>query len=423
MRIAMVTRELTPYTSPDADRGRAAACAAVELAAAFVSQGHEVHAVAPLAAGLDLQALGLARRLRPLAVAGPDGGASAWHRYDGRSARGVEVHLLERTTPEDGDTEEEEARDFCRAAAGLLGTLGTGTLWCWAWDRECAPLAIDGAVLDGAGGPLLRHLLVLTGAGEWTAGLASAVEAHERLVFVGRRIVDHYRDRVPVFGRLREEGRLIEIPCPVPARPSLTAADKADRKAALQLRQGLPVRPDIPLAVVPPGSERVAGSLPRILRQDLQIVVGAEAGVPAELAERYPDRLRLVGGGSSPEELLEAADLALIASDPRGATRAMSRGALPVVAPSDSEGVVDLAPDLSSGSGAIAEDDSVAALEEAFDRALGAFHRGGSFRTLSERIQRYPITWPAAASQLALSMAEPVSESEDPTPAPPSTGT
>ncbi|HUT78825.1 MAG TPA: hypothetical protein VM285_14105, partial [Polyangia bacterium] len=266
MRIAIVTREFAPYTGhtpagqdPDREPGSAAA----DLAAALVSLGHEVHAVARLGSGIDTEAHGLARRLRPLAVGGP-GGATSWHRFDGLSASSVRVHLL---APIAGDSDPEGREDravgpgFPRAAVEVVRTLGPGTTWCCSWNPECATVAVADATGGDPDGRVLRHLLVLAAVGDWSSRLAADIEAHERVVIIGNAVAAHWQDRSPVFRRLLEEGRLTVFPTPVPISRMLPAATKAEIKAALQLRHGLPVRADLPLAVVTDRAADVAGLL------------------------------------------------------------------------------------------------------------------------------------------------------------------
>jgi hypothetical protein len=414
MRIAMVTRELAPFvTKPEAH-------AAADLAAALVALGHEVHVVALLGPGVETEAHGLARRLRPLAVDGPEG-PEAWQRFDGQTAGGVSLHLI---APVAGDGEP-AGRDhrFPQAAVELARSLGPGTTWCCSWGQACAPVAVAGATGGNPDGRVLRHLLVLAATEEWSARLAADIEAYERVVLIGNAVADHWQALNPVFRRLLDEGRLTVFPTPVRRAQAVPAAARAELKAALQLRHGLPVRADLPLAVITNGAAGVAGLLHRILRQDVQVALAAGDGSPAPLAERYPDRLLIAAADLPRERLFAAADIAVIVGEPNAAIHAMSQGAVPVVGPGDTEGVVDLAPDLSSGSGAVAESTGAEALFEAFGRAIGAFRRGASFRALSERIQGYPPAWPQVASHFAQAMTEPVSEPVDSTPGPPPTAT
>ncbi len=364
------------------------------LSSALVAAGHEVHAVAPLGVDVDPAAHSLARRLRPIEVRETGGDPRSWRRFDGRSPTGIHLHLLR---PEDGK-EERGSEPFFRVASELIASLGDEEAWCVTrglasglvarLDRERRPQAPR------------RHLLLLVAGDEDV--VEESLAAADRVAILGRAAADRIlaEDATPIAGMLAS-GRIVPLPVAVPDRGRLGWRDKAELKAKLQLSVGLPVRPEIPLVAIEALSIAGRDLLPRALRENLQVVALARSEQAIrELLERYPDRLRSLASEDEWSCALEGVDLAVVADRPQRTALAISRGAVPITTAACAEGVVEIAPDLSSGSGAIARDEPPSALTEAFQRGISAFHRGEEFRALQERIQGYAVSWKRLAELL-----------------------
>jgi len=393
MRIVMAAAEIAPYLDTSGLGTDVAA-----LSASLASRGHEVHAIAPLPSAANAEAQSLARRLRPIRVAGPDGERS-FVRYDGRTAAGIEVHLLDGTEP-DGERGDDYWDAFGAASIEVVDSLGREGTWCVSWNAECASVPVrDREVGEGAG----SHLFVVHRVDD--AGLDRidrALAASDRALIAGRATSDAFLSRgLRSLERMMKRGHACGTTTPVPASGEVHRSDKASAKAALQATVCLQVRRDAPLVLfAEPVSDALASALSRFLRGDVQAVVtpGGDSTIDG-LLERYPDRLaRLHTVGPSNADLL-AADGVVVVSEPMLAARAMSRGAIPVTTVATAaEGVIDLEPSLASGSGFVATDDTAPALAEALTRLASAFQLGEPFTALSERVPRYTRTWNDAST-------------------------
>ncbi|MFO8073560.1 MAG: hypothetical protein R6V85_16985 [Polyangia bacterium] len=389
MRIIVVAGPCVAY-----DAGRALDPENDALSSALVAAGHEVHAVAPLDADVDPEAHSLARRLRPIEVRDTDGGSRSWRRFDGRSPTGVHLHLLRL---EDG-AEERGSDPFFRVASELIDSLGDEEAWCVT--RGLASGIVSRLDRERHPEPPRRHLLLL-GAGD-EDGSGESLAAADRVAIQGRAAADRIlaEDATPI-AKMLASGRIVPLPLAVPDRPRLSRRDKAEIKTRFQLSVGLPVRTEVPLVTLEALSSAGRELLPRALREDLQVLaLPASEDVIRELLDRYPDRLKSLASEDEWSRALDGADLAVAADRPRRTALAVSRGAVPVTTAACAEGVVEIAPDLSSGSGAIARGEPPASLAEAFQRGIAAFHRGEEFRALQERIQGYSVSWKRLAELL-----------------------
>jgi hypothetical protein len=399
MRIFNVAAELAPYSNAT---GLGAEVA--KLLAALVRRGHEVRAIAPLAAGADPSGPPLARRLKPIVVA-HEGREVRFTRFEGRTASGVNVDLLQPIT----DIPRRQMFEaFDRATLELIGAAGAADAACIAWNRECAPLA----ALDAAPGTGAAHYVAIHGPiddfDEWVGP-----DAARRIVLTRRGATDSGpRTGATALAAMLDQGRAIALPMAVDEHPALDATEKASAKAALQAAFGLPVRADVPLtyfAALPEGA--LPEALGAYLRGEVQAIAigasGADAGALEALAERYPDRLTVLPDGAGADALLAGADFCAATTDPTLPMRAMSFGAVPITIAACAEGAVDLEPSLASGSAILSGDASATATIEALGRAVTAFQLGKPFRAFATRIQGHVATWPACAERFEQILSSP----------------
>jgi hypothetical protein len=392
MRIVMVAAEIAPF---NATAGPGADVAA--LSASLASRGHEVHAVAPLPSPETAEAHSLARRLRPIRVSARDRDRS-FVRYDGRTSAGVEVHLLD-----GNEADEDRGADywdaFCAAASEVIDSLGRSDVWCASWNAECASLPVrdrDATATTGS------HLFVIRSLDPAAReSVERALAASDRALIIGRAAeVACRRSGISALQRMLTRGHACSVATPVADSGPVHRSDKASAKAALQASVVLPVRRDVPLLLAPdPPSALVAEALAQYLRGDVQAVVapGGESGLVDPLLERYPDRVaRLPRNEPSASDLLAADGCAVVGAG-TPAARAMARGAVPVTTSGGAEGVIDLEPSLSSGSGFVASSDTARSLAEALSRLAAAFQLGRPFADLAERLPGYTTSWSDAS--------------------------
>jgi len=392
MRIVMVAAEIAPFSNADGIGGDVAA-----LSAGLVAHGHELHAIAPLPSEQTAESHSMAKRLRPILVSGRDRDRS-FARFDCRTSSGVEVHLLHDTDPA-GFRGADYWDSFCAASLEVLGSLGRDGTWCVSWNAECASVPVrDREMADDA----VSHVFVVRHLDEdLFAQVEQALAASDRALLAGRATADACRARgLATLEQMLVRGHACATSTPVHGAGSVHRNDKASAKAALQASVGLPVRRDAPLVLVGESvGPAIAEALAIFLRGDVQVVVpaGGDTGPVAELLERYPDRLRRLPAGAPSANDLLAADGCVAVLDPTLAARAMSRGAVPITTTGYPEGVVDLEPSLSSGSGFVAADGRARSIAEALARVAASYRLGEPFAALAERLPRYTTTWRDAA--------------------------
>ncbi|MBW2278213.1 MAG: glycogen/starch synthase [Deltaproteobacteria bacterium] len=392
MRIVMAAAEIAPYVDTTGLGTDVAA-----LSASLAARGHEVHVVTPLPSPEIAEAHSLARRLRPIKVSGRDRDRS-FVRFDGRTSAGVEVHLLDSAEPNtDHDYDFWDA--FGAAAVEVIDSLGSAGTWCVSWNVECASVPVrDREAAETAE----SHLFVVHRIDDSDLDrIDQALAAEDRALIAGRATADACRSRgFAALERMMVRGHACSTTTPVAAAGKVHRSDKASAKAALQATIGLPVRRDVPLVLFgEPPPTAITEALKRFLRGDVQAVVplGGDPSI-AGLLERYPDRLAQLPMDDPSSSDLLAADGCVVIIDPTLAARAMSHGAIPVTTADAAEGVVDLEPSLSSGSGFIAADGTARGLAEALSRLASSFQSGEPFAGLAERVPSYTTTWSDAAA-------------------------
>jgi hypothetical protein len=315
-------------------------------------------------------------------------------RYDGRTSAGVEVHLLD-----GNEADEDRGPDywdaFCAAASEVIDSLGRSDVWCASWNAECASLPVrdrEAASTEGS------HLFIVQSCDHGTsADIEQALAASDRALIIGRAAaVACRRSGIAALERMLTRGHACNVATPVIDSAPVHRNDKASAKAALQAAVALPVRREVPLVLVAEAPKAiVAEALAQYLRGDVQAVVapGGDTEHIPPLLERYPDRVARAASSEPSTSDLLAADGCVVVGDGALAARAMARGAVPVTTADCAEGVIDLEPSLSSGSGFVCNADTARSLAEALSRLAAAFQLGRPFSDLTERLPGYTTSW------------------------------
>ena len=194
---------------------------------------------------------------------------------------------------------------------------------------------------------------------------------------------------------------------------------KSKNKEALQARLGLPVTTAIPLAgmvtrlVEQKGVDLLVGALEKAVQElGMQFAI-LGTGDPAlqnqlqDIASRYPASVRLVLAFEPKlgQLIYGGSDLFLMPSryEPCGLGQliAMRYGTVPVVRKTGglADTVVDVAPDLSAGTGFVFEPYQQQALYEALRRATVAFQDRGTWEKLQRRCMTQDFSWTASARE------------------------
>ncbi len=442
MRIVHVSSAFAPFL--DSDHPRAEPVAA--LAKALVLRGHEVVAVLPMLEGVDPLALGLARRLRPVKVS-VSGEEQALVAYEGRTPGGVRLVLLDH---------EQWLRDVPSLGAGegtaaarrtLLFARGAAR---WAQQADPPPDVLHGHGLLGAllllasegspvawtlydpeeriGGPegieWLREALSLQ---EPSLTAAAMVEARH-VALPSRALADALLEGASSQGVILHPipGGLDEAVWNPVTDPLLEAhfdavdlRGKRRGQAALRHRLELPTEREVPLlladALRADQARPLAGALPAILHNEVQVLVLLGSDLPEDLSaplhdvqRRFPERVRVLRGDEPRlvHRALAAADLRLLPerwAPGSGPARAAQRyGALPVASlrSAHAEAVVDCDPSLQSGTGFLFDpDEGEEALAACTQRATVAWHERDAFEALRARVMRIDASWQRAAVQ------------------------
>jgi hypothetical protein len=195
-----------------------------------------------------------------------------------------------------------------------------------------------------------------------------------------------------------QDGRAVNLPWPVTTAKQLDSTDKTSKKAAFQIQSKLPVRADVPLVFFSnPLDAPFAKAMEQFLTRDVQVVVATKNDRLTALSERYPDRIALSTSDLSIEDHLCVADGCVVEGDPRIISLALANGTVPITNQGAGAKLVDLEPNLQSGSGIVVP----ALTEDAFSEGLGRFvaaYGNSAFPSLSNRLPKYALTWSQAAT-------------------------
>jgi hypothetical protein len=381
MHMTIITKEFSPYRE-ETPLAREVGL----LAQALKQAGHQVSCVMPFPAGLDAAEHSLARRLTPIKV---EGDAMPCIRYDGRTAEGINIYLLDMDNPEATET---SAGAFLRAASQVAATFAILPEAILSFGEE--NLRFAGLFREGDDKlrriPQIVSLHRLDDAAE--ASLGAIVHA-DRAVIPSNTL----RPEVAAIleGARGGASRARAVTIPLPPTAAGSDVDKRSAKAALQLREGLPVRGDVPLVFFPQPREAVIADF---VTRDVQALTVDRDGRLATLKESYKDRLATLKAPGGLQERLGPADACVAGSDHDLVATCWASGVLPIVGSALSRDVVDLEPSLETGSAIVVADESAAGLAEAFGRLLGAFERGPAFGELAARLPSFNATWQAVAS-------------------------
>jgi starch synthase len=162
------------------------------------------------------------------------------------------------------------------------------------------------------------------------------------------------------------------------------------------------------------GADVVLAALPKILRENLSLVVAGNPSDPLyddfrKARDAHPESLALVErrGETTERRLAAAADLALIAT--RGAAAEIAHlvaqryGALPIALAAGTclDGIVDTDAALETGTGFLFDAAEPASLAGALGRALAAYASEDGFARLRRRVMRLDLGWDRPARRYA----------------------
>jgi starch synthase len=228
---------------------------------------------------------------------------------------------------------------------------------------------------------------------------------------------------VPPLGILNGVDYSVYNPAADPAIPQRYDADdpsnKGSCKSALLAELGLEIAPERPLfmtigrVVEQKGVDALAEALPRVLKQDLSFLI-AGTGEPAlvraleSAVSRFSDRARYLGRVSDPlaHRLFAAADFVVMPSrfEPCGLVQvhAQRYGAIPIATKTGglADTIVDLDPDLETGTGFHLDRPTADDIVGGVGRALAAYAHP-RFPALRRRVMRLDLGWERPARRYA----------------------
>jgi hypothetical protein len=370
MHISILCSESAPFT----DSPLSAVTSG--LAAQMVRNGAEVSLIMPLAVSADPAPVPLARRLNRVEVSA-DGATASFVRFDGRTAAGVNVLLLDGGGP---------------STPGLLGAAAIALL-----DGGGMPCDVV-VVVNGAFRPVrsdgapwrIVHVICGDGTGE-------VIGPDDGLLVLGRGTARRLITMGGIAGRMLADGRALVLPVAT-AVTVPTDFDKPSWKARCQYDWGLPVA-DVPLFFLGNAQWIDTDILRRLLRQDVQVVLmGTPSEILTGLADEYPDRLAQLPGGEL-TAVTAGCDFQLCA-DVQQVADCLPLQTFPLVHRDAADATVDLDPSLSSGSAVHFGDGTGRTLEGAFGEAVAAYRHRDSFALLRTRLSMLAHPWTKTATAL-----------------------
>ena len=387
MHINIIAYEFAPFIEKSA-----LAKDIVHLAQEATKADHTVSVFVPFELGIDLDTHAIARRLMPVKVPLPEGQMSC-HRYDSRTADGVNVYLLDIDGASEKPDGAPQSTLFFAAVGAVMGTFTESPDGCIAVGTETAGFA---AVLDE--NPSFRHLPVISVLSHLDEKTDPAVV--DALTSADRIILNHGRlhlatlaERLHPLKEMLSQGHIQWMS--TPALSPRGEFDKPSAKAAFQMASGLPVREDLPLVLFCGGTSTCVQGF---LAKDVQAVIPTHLDPDGSLTSRYGDRL-VIRDGRLPEDVLQAADGVVAGADLEILASSLTHKAIPIVTQEIAETAVDLEASLNSGSAIVVADLSTANLAVGLERLLSAFHQAGAFQNLLARLPGYASTWTKVTRQ------------------------
>jgi starch synthase len=437
--------------------------------------GHKVTIALPRYRALDSSGLMMARRLTPMTVGGPSGPIEVTL-YDVRLSTGVELVVLdvpgfhdrEGIYGEEGRDYEDNGRRFSLFARAVVELtrqrVRSGTPFDLVHVHDW-PTAIIPYLLRAQGGAPPRSVLTIhnlahqglfsrdvlghLGLGDehfrpdqlefygQVSFLKAGILAADALTTVSTTyaaeiVTPRHGERLDGVLRTRAD-RLTGIvngidyavwnpttdPAIIARYDAEDTSNKGRCKSALLQELGLEIRPERPLlvsvgrVVAQKGSDLLASALPKILKNDVSVVIAGEGDreLMAKLeaaAAKAPERAKYLGAASEAvvHRMMAAADLAVLPSryEPCGLVQlyAQRYGALPVVTRTGGflDTVVDLDAELETGTGFVFDKPTATALVGGVQRALAAT-TSSRWPSLRRRVMRLELGWDRPARRYA----------------------
>lgn len=379
MHIVFICSEFSPYVEKSS-----LANDTVHLAKALKQSGHQVSVLLPSITDVDLKAHSLARRLSPVKVSVGDVEISGT-RFDGRTADGIAVNLLDIAMDATAAAGIEAAAIQCAMTASLAASFAEVPDVCISFGRRLSGFSAAARQL-----PALAETVLIAHLGDVEGDALFPIPGADRVIV----------ERAPSLGR-----DPIDTNCFVkisPAAPAIWVGDKPSEKTAFQMKAGLKVRSDIPLAVFFNFSK---DALAAYLSADVQGIIFEDRRDCDGLKERYPDRLTVVSLSES-AVALRAADACVCGDDALLVPKCLISGTVPVVTAAVKEDVVDLETSLESGTGIVVSTLDAPHLSDGLSRLTAAFQNRAAFQSLVRRLPGYAVTWPRVAATIENLVAE-----------------
>jgi starch synthase len=450
VEILFVSTEIAPYSRSPGSGELAHVVAA--LPKALRGLGHKVTVLSPLYATINPQTHSLARRLSTLKVpvAGQEHVCTV---LDGRTTGGVDLIFLGNTEIFGHDPAEASDEQRLNAALLLSGAAaqlaakrepafdivhahGAGAAQALALIKAQRPnlpcalqifdpsdaLEVPGELLGKLERPsgLPQTSLLGLGAAAADVLVASSFGTAQALLTSPLSSPSALRESSPsVLGIVNGVDASIWNPVTdsqlVARFDPVNVAGKARNKGAVQFELGLAVQPELPLIVAigdlskERGGDLIADIAPRVLRNEVQLVVLGSEGEAAthlqKLAAELPERFSLRTSHTEKERhlALAGADFLLLpARSPHDvdlALCALRYGALPIVRPVGAlaDSIIDVDAKLETGNGFLAETDSADEVLACVQRALSAYAHTTAFGELRQRAMRTDTSWERAA--------------------------
>ncbi len=396
MEIVIFSKQAQPFWAVDSRAGDIGS-----LAESLAKLGAAVHLITPVPPQCELSDPSLARRLAPIRV--EDAEIAQWFQFEKTGPHGLFVHLLQ--PKQSGSPQETEtlARDGARAASALVASMEQRPDWIVSFDEDNELAELLSTKSEGR----TPSFLIVTERFGANDGLARSVELSDAIAACGSFAYQlASMDAVPDLPSRLEDGSLVIERTPRLSTELSAPTSRSSAKASLQLRLGLPVSRDVPVLLV---DEEVLTRRAQLMRQllvmNVQIVATRRPDKADIDIKQFEDRFAVSDGPA--DELLCGVDGCLVWQDPSLVSLALHLGAIPIATPRAGLDLVDIEPNLLSGSGFVSFDDSAAGLKIAVERFVAAKARASAFDNLVKRLPAYSFSWTDIATHCMQMMGSP----------------